>query len=144
MKKTNLVLTGALPDGVSSGAVVEVSPVEGNATPGVRAAVARLEDGGTLRFAQGEYHFFEEGAEDVFLASAGSSTGWKKAVFRLDGLADSGGVPPHRIKRPLVRFGKRRLEIDDLFVASIHISIHTYDDAPPCITPPPPRGSRRP
>ena len=73
----------------SSGAVVEVGPVKGNATPAVRAAVARLEDGGTLRFAKGEYHFFEDGAEDVFLASAGSSTGWKKAVFHLEGLKDA-------------------------------------------------------
>lgn len=72
----------------SSGTVVEVAPVDGNATPAVRAAVARLEDGGTLRFAKGEYHFFEKGAEDVFLASAGSSTGWKKAVFHLKGLKD--------------------------------------------------------
>ncbi|MBR0506123.1 MAG: hypothetical protein IJJ84_12020 [Kiritimatiellae bacterium] len=72
----------------ASGAVVEVSPVEGNATPAVRAAVERLEDGGTLRFAPGEYHFFEDGATDVFLASPGSSTGWKKAVFHLDGLKD--------------------------------------------------------
>ena len=72
----------------ASGGVVEVSPVKGNATPAVRAAVERLENGGTLRFAKGEYHFFEEGAADVFLASVGSSTGMKKAVFHLDGLKD--------------------------------------------------------
>ena len=41
------------------GGVVEVGPVEGNATPAVRAAAARLKDGDTLRFAKGEYHFFE-------------------------------------------------------------------------------------
>jgi hypothetical protein len=72
----------------ASGAVVEVVPVEGNATPAVRAAVTRLENGGTLRFARGEYHFYEEGAEEIFLASAGSSTGMKKVVFHLDGLKD--------------------------------------------------------
>ena len=72
----------------ASGAVVEVAPVEGNATPAVRAAVERLGSGGTLRFAKGEYHFFEESAKDVFLASAGSSTGWKKVVFHLEGLKD--------------------------------------------------------
>jgi hypothetical protein len=60
----------------------------GNATPAVRAAVARLKDGYTLRFAKGEYHFFEEGAKDRFLASVGSSTGMKKAVVHLEGLKD--------------------------------------------------------
>ena len=79
----------------ANGAVVEVSPVNGNATPAVRAAAERLRDGGTLRFAPGEYHFFEDGAKDVFLASVGSSTGMKKAVFHLDGLKnvtiDGGG-----------------------------------------------------
>ena len=72
----------------ASGAVVEVSPTDGNATPAVRAAMERLENGGVLRFARGEYHFFEEGAADVFLASVGSSTGMKKVVFHLDGLKD--------------------------------------------------------
>ncbi|MBR3085813.1 MAG: hypothetical protein IKH04_05350 [Kiritimatiellae bacterium] len=85
---TNLVQAGALAAGASAGTVVDVGPVEGNATPAVQAAVARLRDGGTLRFAPGEYHFFEEGAADVFLASVGSSTGMKKAVFLLDGLKD--------------------------------------------------------
>ena len=73
---------------VACGAVVEVSPVEGNATPAVRKAVARLRNGDTLRFAKGEYHFFEEGAKDRFLASVGSSTGMKKAVVHLEGLKD--------------------------------------------------------
>ncbi len=81
-------MTGLAWTCAASGAVVEVSPVVGNATPAVRAAVARLESGGTLRFAKGEYHFFEEGAKDVFLASAGSSTGQKKVVFHLEGLKD--------------------------------------------------------
>ena len=72
----------------ASGAVIAVSPAEGNATPAVQAAVARLENGGTLRFARGEYHFYEEGAADVFLASVGSSTGMKKVVFHLVGLKD--------------------------------------------------------
>ena len=70
---------------VAGGAVVEVGPVEGNATPAVRAAVERLKDGDTLRFAKGEYHFFEEGAKDHFLASVGSSTGMKKVVVHLEG-----------------------------------------------------------
>ena len=71
-----------------AGSVVEVGPVEGNATPAVRAAVARLKDGDTLRFAKGEYHFFEEGAKEHFLASVGSSTGMKKVVVHLEGLKD--------------------------------------------------------
>ena len=70
------------------GGVVEVGPVEGNATPAVCAAVARLKDGDTLRFVQGEYHFFEEGAKEHFLASVGSSTGMKKVVMHLEGLKD--------------------------------------------------------
>ena len=69
-------------------AVVEVKPCAGNATPAVCAAAARLKDGDTLRFAKGEYHFFEEGAKDRFLASVGSSTGMKKAVVLLEGLKD--------------------------------------------------------
>ena len=69
----------------AAGGVIEVGPVEGNATPAVRAAVARLKDGDTLRFAKGEYHFFEEGAKEHFLASVGSSTGMKKVVMHLDG-----------------------------------------------------------
>lgn len=72
----------------ASGAVVEVPPVEGNATPAVRAAMTRLGNGGTLRFARGEYHFYEEGTEEIFLASPGSSTGMKKVVFHLYGLKD--------------------------------------------------------
>ena len=71
-----------------AGSVVEVGPVEGNATPAVRAAVARLKDGDTLRFAKGEYHFFEKGAKEHFLASVGSSTGMKKVVMHLEGLKD--------------------------------------------------------
>ena len=82
------IVTGLSLALTASGAVVEVAPVEGNATPAVRAAVERLENGGTLRFAKGEYHFFEDGAKDVFLASVGSSTGRKKVVFHLDGLKD--------------------------------------------------------
>ena len=95
--KKNLLVTVALVAGCiqattivpkSTGSVVEVGPVVGNATPAVRAAVARLKDGYTLRFAKGEYHFFEEGAKDRFLASVGSSTGMKKAVVHLEGLKD--------------------------------------------------------
>ncbi len=67
---------------------IEIAPLDGNATPAVRAAVARLKDGGTLRFAKGEYHFYEDGAEDLFLASAGSSTGMKKVAVHLAGLKD--------------------------------------------------------
>ena len=48
--------------------VFVVGPCSGNATPAVRAAAERLRDGDTLRFAKGEYHFFEEGAKDRFLA----------------------------------------------------------------------------
>ena len=72
----------------AQGGIVEVSPVKGNATPSVCAAAARLRNGDTLRFAKGEYHFFEEGAKDRFLASVGSSTGMKKAVVHLEGLKD--------------------------------------------------------
>ncbi len=82
------VMTGVCLALSAYGAVVEVPLVEGNATPAVQAAVKRLGNGGTLRFAKGEYHFFEEGAADVFLASAGSSIGQKKVVFRLEGLKD--------------------------------------------------------
>ena len=67
-------------------AVVVVGPCSGNATPAVRAAAERLRDGDTLRFAKGEYHFFEEGAKDHFLASVGSSTGMKKVVMHLEGI----------------------------------------------------------
>ena len=95
--KKNLLVTVALVAGCiqattivpkSTGSVVEVGPVVGNATPAVRAAVARLKNGDTLRFVKGEYHFFEEGAKDRFLASVGSSTGMKKAVVHLEGLKD--------------------------------------------------------
>ena len=81
-------LTGLFLALAASGAVVDVSPVEGNATPAAQAAVKRLGNGGILRFAKGEYHFFEDGAGDVFLASAGSSTGMKKVVFHLEDLKD--------------------------------------------------------
>ena len=91
----SLVLAGALAAGSSAGSVVEVGPVEGNSTPAVVAAAARLRDGDTLRFAPGEYHFHEEGAKDHFLASVGSSTGMKKVVLHLKGLknvtVDGGG-----------------------------------------------------
>ena len=79
------VWVGVLAASVSFGSVVEVGPVEGNATPAVRAAVDRLGDGDTLRFAKGEYHFFEEGAKALFRASVGSSTGMKKVVVHLEG-----------------------------------------------------------
>ena len=88
MKMASLVLSGALATGSAVGAVVEIAPCNGNATPAVRAAVERLRDGGTLRFAPGEYHFFEEGAKDLFLASVGSSTGMKKVILHLKGLKD--------------------------------------------------------
>ena len=85
-----MVSTGDLTpqDASTAAAVVTVGPVAGNATPAVRAAVARLADGGTLRLEKGEYHFFEEGTEDLFLASAGSSTGMKKVVFHLSNRKD--------------------------------------------------------
>ena len=88
MKMVNLVLAGAFAAGASAGTVVEIRPINGNATPAVCVAVARLRNGDTLRFAKGEYHFFEEGAKDRFLASVGSSTGMKKAVVHLEGLKD--------------------------------------------------------
>ena len=69
-------------------AVIEMKPCAGNATPAVAAALAQLRDGDTLHFADGEYHFYEDGAKDVFLASVGSSTGMKKVVFHLEGLKD--------------------------------------------------------
>ncbi len=72
----------------AQGAVVEIGPVKGNATPAVTAAMERLENGDMLLFAKCEYHFFEDGAKDVFLASVGSSTGMKKVVFHVDGLKD--------------------------------------------------------
>ena len=72
----------------ASAATIEIGPCDGNATPVVAAAAAQLRDGGTLRFAPGEYHFFEEGAKDLFLASVGSSTGMKKVVLHLEGLKD--------------------------------------------------------
>ena len=88
MRMAGLVLASALVAGNTVGSVVEVGLVEGNATPAVAAAVARLRDGDTLRFAPGEYHFFEEGAKELFLASVGSSTGMKKVVLHLEGLKD--------------------------------------------------------
>jgi len=85
MRLAMFVLAGAVVACIAGGAVIEVGPVEGNATPAVRAAVERLRDGDTLRFAKGEYHFFEEGAKEHFLASVGSSTGMKKVVVHLEG-----------------------------------------------------------
>ena len=85
MRLAILVWVGVVAVCIARGAVVEVGTVEGNATPAVRAAVERLRDGDTLRFAKGEYHFFEEGAKDHFLASVGSSTGMKKVVMHLEG-----------------------------------------------------------
>jgi len=74
--------------GDSSDAVIDIGPCDGNATPAVVAAASRLRDGGTLRFAPGEYHFFEEGAKDLFLASPGSSTGPKKVAIHIEGRKD--------------------------------------------------------
>ena len=85
MRLAILVWVGVVAVCIARGAVVEVGTVEGNATPAVRAAVERLRDGDTLRFAKGEYHFFEEGAKEHFLASVGSSTGMKKVVMHLEG-----------------------------------------------------------
>ena len=110
MKMANLVLAGAFAASASAGNVVEMRPVNGNATPAVCAAVARLKNGDTLRFAKGEYHFFEEGAKSRFLASVGSSTGMKKAVVHLEGLKDvtTNGVRPREtlVKRAFARFGR--------------------------------------
>ena len=72
----------------SCGAVIDIDICQGNATPALAAAASRLRDGGTLRFAPGEYHFFENGAKDVFLASPGSSTGQKKVALHIEGLKD--------------------------------------------------------
>ena len=88
MRLAMFVLAGVAVVCIAGGAVIEVGSVEGNATPAVRAAVERLRDGDTLRFAKGEYHFFEEGAKEHFLASVGSSTGMKKVVVHLEGLKD--------------------------------------------------------
>ena len=85
MRLAILVWVGVVAVCIAGGAVIEVGTVEGNATPTVRAAVERLRDGDTLRFAKGEYHFFEEGAKEHFLASVGSSTGMKKVVVHLEG-----------------------------------------------------------
>ena len=89
MQKSTALTIGAAAVALAAhsavGAVVAVGPVKGNATPAVRAAAARLRDGDTLRFAKGEYHFFEEGAKEHFLASVGSSTGMKKVVMHLEG-----------------------------------------------------------
>ena len=86
--KSLLTIGAAVLTACVDAAVIEVKPCAGNATPAVAAALARLRDGDTLRFADGEYHFYEKGAKDVFLASVGSSTGMKKVVFHLEGLKD--------------------------------------------------------
>ena len=78
-------LAALLGAGCLDAAVVEIGPCDGNATPTIRAAVDRLGDGDTLRFSNGEYHFFEEGAQEHFLASVGSSTGMKKVIMHLEG-----------------------------------------------------------
>ena len=75
----------AMVEGGLRAAVVEVVPCDGNATPTVVSAAARLRDGDTLRFAHGEYHFHADGAKSQFLSSPGSSTGMKKVVFYLGG-----------------------------------------------------------
>lgn len=79
-----------------TGTIVEVGPCEGNATPVVISAAARLGSGDTLRFSPGEYHFYSDCAKELFLASPGSSTGMKKAVLHLEGLngvtIDGGGA----------------------------------------------------
>ena len=78
----------AMVEGGLRAAVVEVVPCDGNATPTVVSAAARLRDGDTLRFAPGEYHFHADGAKSQFLSSPGSSTGMKKVVLHLEGLRD--------------------------------------------------------
>ena len=88
MKSVIMTFAAAMAAFAAHGAIVEIGPMNGNTTPAVCAAVARLKNGDTLRFAKGEYHFFEEGAKVRFLASVGSSTGMKKAVVHLEGLKD--------------------------------------------------------
>ena len=106
-------------------AVIEVKPCVGNATPAVAAALARLRDGDTLRFADGEYHFYVKGAKNEFLASVGSSTGMKKVVFYLEGLKDvtidgggsrfffHGNTFPFAAARPVLRRREGRLRPRD-------------------------------
>ena len=79
---------GVMAAGGLRAAVVEVGPCDGNATPAVVSAAARLRDGDTLQFAPGEYHFHADGAKDMFLSSPGSSTGMKKVALHLEGLKD--------------------------------------------------------
>lgn len=59
----------AMVEGGLRAAVVEVVPCNGNATPTVVSAAARLCDGDTLRFAHGEYHFHADSAKSQFLSS---------------------------------------------------------------------------
>ena len=82
------ILAAAVAAGGLRAAVIEVGPCDGNATPAVVFAAARLRDGDTLRFAPGEYHFHVDGAKDLFLSSPGSSTGMKKVALLLEGLKD--------------------------------------------------------
>ncbi|MCQ2389589.1 MAG: hypothetical protein MJ138_07735 [Kiritimatiellae bacterium] len=75
--------------------MVNVSPGEGNATPRVVAAVKAMKDGDTLRFAKGEYHFFEDGAQPKRLMAGSTSWGEKKLLFGFEGMngvtIDGGG-----------------------------------------------------
>ena len=66
-----------------------------NATPAVIAALSKLENGGTLRFEKGEYHFYEEGTLKRFYAVSNNDAGEKSIVFPLiqknDVTVDGGG-----------------------------------------------------
>jgi len=54
-----------------------------NATTAVVAALSKLENGGTLRFEKGEYHFYEDGTLKRFYAVSNNDAGEKRIVLPL-------------------------------------------------------------
>ena len=54
-----------------------------NATAAVVAALSKLENGGTLRFEKGEYHFYEDGTLKRFYAVSNNDAGEKRIVLPL-------------------------------------------------------------
>lgn len=76
---------------------VKIPPKGADATPAIRAAVARLKDGDTLRFAKGDYHLYPDAAESVEQGISNNKYGVRRKVVlnlmnRRDITVDGGGA----------------------------------------------------
>ena len=97
---------------------------DSNATPLVIRALSQLQNGGTLLFEQGEYHFYEEGARHVFLAPSNNSTGYKNIVFPIFGcrdlVIDGGGSTFvfHDLAFPFVIKDSRNITVKNITVTT--------------------------